>query len=117
MIVIRKQIIEFLRNYIPDCLWILFWFLTPLVAIIFLPAGLLFFQLLELFGIFEPRAVQLLMLSSIAFGFVVGISTLLLIDKAEISTEYIQKVKWLARFSIISPVLILLIIFWIFSRP
>lgn len=114
---IRQPIVDSLRNYIPSDIWSLCWFLPSTGAIILLPLGLLFFQFLEFFEVYEPRGQQMLGIFSVFAGIGIGLMTLFLVDKAEISMENTRRVKVLAGLSIVSPILIISIIFWIYSRP
>lgn len=113
----RKQIINFLRGKIPSNLWISFWWFIPLSAIILLPIGLKFTYFLGLIG-FEGagRLTQLLILVSLFYGFVGGIFVLLLVDYAEIQSNLISKIKWLARLAAVAPILTILSLFLIFSK-
>jgi hypothetical protein len=114
---IRKRTVDFLRGQIKPGLWEFVWWIPSVVAIVLLPLGTLFFQLMSVLGFSEPRAVQLLFLVAIFYGAGIGITTLLLIDKAELSVNLLSRAKWLARFAVVTPLLTLLILFWIFSRP
>ncbi len=114
---IRTKIIIWLRQITPSILWNFVWWFPSFLAVVLLPVGLLFFESIKLVGVAEPRGEQMLMIFSIFYGIGVGIATLLLVNKAELSANLLQKVKWLARFAIVTPFLTLLILFWIFSRP
>lgn len=114
---IKPKVITLLRENIPLYLWNFVWWMPSLLAILLLPIGVLFFESIAQIGFAEPRGEQLLFILSIFYGVGIGTITLLLVDKAGLSTKLIQKVKWLARFAIITPFLTLLILFWIFGRP
>ncbi len=114
---IRTKIIIRLREIIHSVLWNFIWWFPSFLAILLLPVGVLFFESIKLVGFAEPRGEQMLMIFSIFYGIGIGTGTLLLVNKAELSAKLLQKVKWLARFAIITPFLTLLVLFWIFSRP
>lgn len=114
---VKTKIVDWIQENIPSNLWNFIWWFPSFLAIVLLPVGLLFFESIALAGFAEPRGEQLLMILSIFYGVGIGTVTLLLVGKAEISAKFLQKVKWLARFAIVTPFLTLLILFWIFSRP
>ena len=113
----KEKIIKCLREKIPLKFWTITWWFIPLSAILLLPLGIIFTFTLGQIG-FEGvgRLTQLLMLFSIFYGFASGISILWLIDSAELSLIAINKIKWLARFGVVTPLLTLLTLFLIFSR-
>jgi hypothetical protein len=57
-----------------------------------------------------------LWLFSLVYGPVVGISVLFLVGHAGLSYTLVNRVKWLARFAVVSPFLILVLLILIFSR-
>ena len=114
---IRQNIINWLRKNIPCSFWNFAWWVPSSLAIVLLPIGVLFFEAIAKIGFAEPRGEQLLFVISIFYGVGIGVATLLLANKAELSVQLLQKVKWLARFAIVTPFLTLLFLFWVFSRP
>jgi ABC-type sulfate transport system permease component len=113
----RKQIINVLKDKIPSNLWINFWWFISVSAIILLPIGLVFTYFLGLSG-FEgsERLTQILILFSVFYGLIVGIFILLLVDYADIQSNLISKIKWLARFAVVAPILTILTLFLIYSK-
>ncbi len=113
----RTKIVEILREKINPKFWNSFWLFAPTTAILLLPFGVMSTYILGLMG-FEGvgRLTQLLILFSIFYGFLIGVAVLLLADKLEIPPSLINKVKWLARFAIVTPLLSILILFAVFSR-
>jgi hypothetical protein len=113
---IKERIISLLRGVVPHVLWSTFWWLLPLSAILLLPVGSLFFQALLYLEIDTVRPLQMLWLFSLVFGPVVGISILGLAGHARLSFTLANRVKWLARIAVVSPILSLWILFLIFGR-
>jgi fructose-specific phosphotransferase system IIC component len=113
----KTEIVEILREKINPKFWNSFWLFVPATAILLLPFGLTSIYILGLIG-FEGvgRLTQLLILFSIIYGFLIGVTVLLLADKLEIPPSIINKVKWLARFAIVTPLLSILILFAVFSH-
>lgn len=114
---IKTKIVNRIQKKVPSNLYKFVWWMPSSLAIVILPIGLLFFELIKFVGLVEPRGEQMLMIFSIFYGIGIGTATLLLVDKAGLSTNLLQKTKWIAKFAIITPFLTLLILFWIFSRP
>ena len=113
---IKDRVISMLREDVPDILWPTVWWLLPLSAILILPLGTLFFQALLYVEINTARPLQLLWLCSLVYGPVVGISILVLAGRAGLSITLTNRVKWLARFAVVTPFLSLVLLFLIFSR-
>ncbi len=113
----KTKIVEILREKINPKSWNSFWLLAPTIAIFLLPFGSLFLYILGLIG-FEGigRLTQLLILFSIINGILVGSTVLFLAENLELPEALASKIKWLARFAIVTPLLIVLILFLIFSR-
>jgi hypothetical protein len=113
--IIREKIVDWFREKIPSNYWTIVWWFIPLSAIFLLPLGLIFTFILGQTG-FEAvgRLTQLLILFSLFYGFISGITILSLVDLAELSAT--NKIKWLARFAVVTPLLTLLTLFLIFSR-
>ena len=114
---IKMKIVNWLREITPAGFWNFIWWLPSLLAIILLPLGIIFFRVMAQIGFAQPRGEQLLFILSIFYGIGIGTVTILLVDKANLSRDVLYKAKWLARFAIVTPFLILSILFWIFSRP
>ncbi len=97
--------------------WKPFWIFAPLVAIILLPFGSIITYVLGLVG-FEGigRLNQALIMFSVLYGFFIGIIILFLANKLEFRSNLTNKIKWLARFAIITPILTVLVMFLLFSR-
>lgn len=115
----RTKIVEILREKINPKFWNSFWLFAPATAIFLLPIGLMFLRNLGLLGLkVEPeegeRLVHLLMLFSIIYGILIGVTVLLLADKLEVPLNLTNKIKWLAVFAIVTPLLSILILIWIF---
>ena len=115
----RTKIVEILRGKINPKFWNSFWVFAPATAIFLLPIGIIFLRNLDLLGIeLEPeegeKLVHLLILFSIIYGILIGATVLLLADKLEVSANLINKIKCLAIFAIVAPLLSFLILFWIF---
>jgi hypothetical protein len=92
------------------------WWAVPISAILLLPLGTAFFQLLTAWRVPEaPRWLQLSWIFALLYGLVAGALILLLVGKAGIPSSDINKVKWLAGIAVISPFLELSLLFWIFS--
>ena len=113
----KTKIIEIMPEKINPKFWNSFWIFAPTAAIFLLPFGALLTYILSLLG-FEGigRLNQLLILFSITYGCLIGTTILLLADKLEIPLNLTNKIKWLARFAIITPLLTILILFLVFSR-
>jgi hypothetical protein len=114
----RKTLIDWLASKAPMSRSVKYWIFLTLSAIFLLPLGLPFFYSLTYIGVEDaPRLIQLLMLVSVPYGFVIGVGILSLIDFTDFSRLAIFRVKWLARIAVVSPILILLTLFLFFSRP
>ncbi|HXH69575.1 MAG TPA: hypothetical protein VNI60_04425 [Pyrinomonadaceae bacterium] len=113
----KTKIVEIVREKINPKFWNTFWLFAPTTAIFILPVGLLSIYILGLIG-FEGvgRLTHLLILFSITYGILIGVTVLLLADKLEIPKNLTDKIKWLARFAIVTPLLSILILFLVFSR-
>lgn len=114
--IIKDRVISMLREDVPDVLWPTVWWLLPLSAILILPLGTLFFEALLYLEIDTVRPLQLLWLCSLVYGPAVGISVLFLAGHAGLSYALTNRVKWLARLAVVSPVLSLLSLFLIFTN-
>jgi hypothetical protein len=57
------------------------------------------------------------MILSILGGPSVGVWTLVFVDFADLSLQLTSKIKWLSRFAVVSPILLLLTLFLIFAKP
>lgn len=113
----KGAFVQFLRNLIPNKYWEIVWWIVPLSAIFVLPVGLPVTYVLtmaELDG--APRLTQLLILSSVFYGPVSGTLVLLLVKHAGLSVKSVGRISWLARIAVVTPVLIILTLFLIFSR-
>lgn len=114
----RIQIINMLKEMVPTRLWPHIWWLIPVSAIVLLPSGSLFLASMTRLGLEEgPRLTQLLMLFAPLYGMIAGLLVLVLVDEAGLTTTLVNRYKWLARLAVVSPTLMLLILFLIFSRP
>lgn len=114
----RFALVRLIRSRLRAEFWPTFWILIPLVSIVQLPIGLLVFQALTYLGIAEaPRWTQLHILFSIAFGLASGIFALGTVEFADLSARNTNVVKWLALAALIFPILLILSLFAIFSRP
>jgi hypothetical protein len=113
----KEKIIKWLREKIPLRFWTIVWWFIPLSAIFLLPLGIIFTFILGKIG-FEGigRLTQLLILFSIFYGFVSGIIVIWMVDSAKLSLTASSKIKWLARFGVVTPLLTVLTLFLIFSR-
>lgn len=110
---LKEQIISLLREDVPEFLWIPSWWLAPLSAIVMLPLGTLVLEALLYLDIDTVRPMQVMWLFALAYGPAVGLTVLFLVGKAGLPISVIGRVKWLARFAVISPILFLFIMFQI----
>lgn len=109
--------LEIGREKINPLLWNLFWLFAPMAAIFLLPFGLLGTYILGLMGLEGVgRLDQMLIMFSITYGILIGTTVLLLADKLELPEILLNKIKWLSRFAVVTPLLTILILFLIFSR-
>ncbi len=110
----RNEVIDLLRNAIPERVW----FGIPLTGILLLPIGLPLLYVLGILGLQEsPRLTQALMIFSVLYGPLVGAATLFLIRHSNVSLRRTDVAQWLARLSIVSPILMLLTLFAFLGRP
>jgi hypothetical protein len=111
------KFLEIARGKTNPRLWNLFWLFAPMAAIVLLPLGSIFLYILGLVG-FDGvgRLTQMLILFSIIYGILIGIIVLLFAGKLGIPPTLLNKIKWLARFAVVTPLLTTLILFLIFSR-
>jgi hypothetical protein len=101
----------------PSKYWRAAWWAVPISAILLLPLGTAFFQLLSAWRVPEaPRWLQLSWVFALLYGLLGGVLVLLLVGQAGLPSRDINKVKWLARIAVISPFLELSVLFWIFSN-
>ena len=114
----RTEIVETLREKINPKFWNSFWVFAPATAIFILPICFIFIYILGLLGLkVEPdddRIIKLPMLFSIIYGILIGATVLLLADKLEVPLTLTNKIKWLAIFVIVTPLLSILILIWVF---
>ena len=115
----KTKIVEILREKINPKFWNSFWLFAPTTAIFLLPVCFIFLRILVLLGLKvgpdeSDMIIKLPMLFSIIYGILIGTTVLLLADKLEVSANLINKIKCLAIFAIVAPLLSFLILFWIF---
>ena len=117
MMISRTKIIEILRKKIDPKFWSSFWLYVPAIALFILPVGLLSTYILGLLG-FQGvgRLVQIIIIFSIIYGFLNGTTVLFLANDLGFSPNHTSRIKWLARFAVVTPLLSILILFLVFSR-
>jgi hypothetical protein len=114
---IRKNVLFWLKENLNQTIWQKIWWLLPVSAIFLLPIGAIVLQGLLRLGLDEaPRLTQLLMLFSIFYGPICGMLILLSIDFTEFPFSKKTKIKWLARLSVVFPILTLLSLFLFYSH-
>ncbi len=113
----NSNLVVAMKERIAPKFWKPFWFFAPMSAMFLLPFGLLVTYILGFIG-FEGvgRLNQLLILFSVFYGFFIGTAVLFFADKLELISNFADKVKWLGRFAIVTPILTILVLFLIFSR-
>ncbi|MFN0140399.1 MAG: hypothetical protein ACKVQW_09995 [Pyrinomonadaceae bacterium] len=113
----RTIIIGRLKGLIPEKHWKGVWWFLPSFAIILLPFGSLFLQILAYMGFEDaPRLTQLLMAFSVLFGPAIGLSCLFFVDYAGFPPTHADRLKWLARIAVVFPLLLLLTLFLVFAK-
>ena len=113
----RIEFIQWLRGKVPARRWSQVWWQPSLAILLMLPIGTPMLRLLGLSGWNgAPFAMQGLMLASVLGGAAMGTVVLLCIEAAGLPANEMHRAKWLARFTIIGPVLELLIAFWFAKR-
>jgi hypothetical protein len=110
----RGQFVSWLREHVPSEKWEKVWWLTPTIILFLLPVGALILRILGILGWSgAPQATQGLMLFSVICGFVVGSALLWSVREAGLERHALNRALWLARLSVLGPIFILLLMFWI----
>lgn len=113
----RTEFVQWLRTKVPDERWGQVWWRPSGFVLLMLPIGIPVFRLFSLLGWKgAPFAIQGLMLASVVGGIAIGSVVLCCIEEAGLPSSQVYRAKWLARLSIIAPVLTLLILFWLAGR-
>lgn len=113
------KILESIRVKINPSFWNLFWLIAPATGIFFLPICIIFLRILAFLGLrLETREsewiIYFIMLFSIIYGILIGVTGLLLANKLEVPSNLVNKIKCLAGFSIVTPIFIVMILLWAF---
>jgi hypothetical protein len=113
----RTKIVEILREKINPKFWNSFWLVVPTTAILLLQVCFVFLRILGLLRFKVEGSgwvINLLMLFSITYGFLIGTAVLLVANKVEVLANLINKIKLLAIFAIVTPLFNCLILIWVF---
>jgi len=114
---IKYKIINWLSRKIPENKWKHFWLFTPMLFIFAFPVSLIVFKLMGYIGwLGVGRALQMTMIGSVLGGVSVGALFLWLIDEVNFDAEYIKRIKWISRLSMVLPVLWILVAFLLAKR-
>lgn len=113
----RKLFVLWLKSHLPSAWWKHIWWLAPLATLAIIPLGQPTLYLLGLLGWTEVgRAMQGLILLAVTSGLVVGATVLWSIREANLEPRIFNRALWLARLSVVGPLLTVLILFLVFHR-
>lgn len=113
----RKLFVLWLKGHVPSNWWGHIWWLAPLATLAINLLGQLTLYLLGLLGwAGAGRATQGLILLAVICGLVVGATVLWSIPEANLEPRIYNRALWLARLSVVGPLLTVLILFLIFHR-
>src|SRR2546423_11202147 len=113
----RRLFLLWLKSHVPSAWWEHIWWLAPLATLAIIPLGQPTLYLLGLLGwAGAGRAMQGLILLAVTGGLVVGATVLWSIREANLEPRLYNRALWLARLSVIGPLLTVLILVLIFHR-